>query len=309
MKKIFQSYFSFSKKELNGILVLCILIIFILIFPWIYSRVKKPEVYQFDNFDQEMKEFLASAKKKEPESYYKVREEIEDSEFKASYFQFDPNGLDEVSWRKLGLSPRQIKVIKNYEAKGGRFYQNEDLQKIYSISAREYAALEPYIRISVNKQTLRKTLRSFEKNRPELSYKSKPSSVIMVELNSADSAQLETIRGIGPAFASRIVKYKNRLGGFYRKEQLLDVYGLDSAKFESLKEQVSVDPQSIQKINVNKVTFDEIRRHPYLTYKQMNAIIQYRKQHGDYDSLEDLKKISILNEEILRKIEPYLIYK
>lgn len=308
MRRMFQSYFGFTKKELNGILVLCVFIMLILMFPWVYNQFKNPEVHTFDNFDLEMKEFLASAQTKTSERYNSVRNNIEDAEFSANYFYFDPNGLEEAAWRKLGLSARQIKVIKNYESKGGRFYKKEDLKKMYSISDQKYEQLEPYIRIRSARQKAAVSTRSYSENKSETTDASNTKSLIVVELNTADSTQLETLRGIGPAFSARIVKYRDRLGGFYNKEQLLDVYGLDSAKFEALKNQVSVNPSIVQKLNVNTATFDELKRHPYLTFKQMNAIIQYRKQHGIYRSVEDLSKIAIINEEILRKIEPYLTY-
>jgi competence ComEA-like helix-hairpin-helix protein len=127
----------------------------------------------------------------------------------------------------------------------------------------------------------------------------------IIELNAADSIELESIRGIGPAFASRIIKFRRRIGGFYRKEQLLEIYGMDSLKYDQLKDQIQVNAGLITRININTFTFEEIRHHPYLNYKQMNAIIQYRAQHGSYKSVDDLRKIAILNEEIIRKIEPY----
>jgi competence ComEA-like helix-hairpin-helix protein len=179
---------------------------------------------------------------------------------------------------------------------------------MYSISDRKFQQLEPYIRIAPARAQARVYAKSYSETNSKKIYPSKTQSIKVVELNTADSTQLETLRGIGPALSARIVKYRNRLGGFYKKEQLLDVYGLDSVKFEELKNQVSVDPVTVQKINVNTATFDEMKKHPYLSYKQMNAIIQYRKQHGVYRSVEDLREIAIINEEILRKIEPYLTY-
>ncbi|MFZ4102277.1 MAG: ComEA family DNA-binding protein, partial [Sphingobacterium thalpophilum] len=128
------------------------------------------------------------------------------------------------------------------------------------------------------------------------------------EINAADSLELERIRGIGPAFALRIIKFRRRLGGFYRKEQLLEVYGMDSLKYDQLKDQIQVNTGLVRRLNINTFTFEEIRHHPYLTYKQMNAIIQYRTQHGLYKSIDDLRKIAILNEEIIRKIEPYFSF-
>jgi competence ComEA-like helix-hairpin-helix protein len=98
------------------------------------------------------------------------------------------------------------------------------------------------------------------------------------------------------------------LGGFYTKEQLKEVYGLDSLKYSQIQDQVSIDAKLIQKIDLNTASFEQLKKHPYLTYKQMNAIIQYRQQHGYFQSIEDLNKVAILNKEIIRKIESYFTF-
>lgn len=131
----------------------------------------------------------------------------------------------------------------------------------------------------------------------------------VIELNTADSARLTALRGIGPVFAKRIIGYRNRLGGFYSKEQLKEVFGLDSEKYAALQVQVSVDASRIKKIKINQADFAALSHFPYLSFKQMNAIIQFREQHGNYESLRDMSNIAILNNEILRKIEPYLTFK
>lgn len=132
---------------------------------------------------------------------------------------------------------------------------------------------------------------------------------VIIELNGADSAMLTGLPGIGPSFARRIISYRGRLGGFYRKEQLREIFGVDSEKYAGLQAQVKVDPSKIKKTHINSINFDGLSRFPYLSYKQSNAIIQFREQHGDYESIADMKNIAILNNEILRKIEPYLIFK
>ena len=132
---------------------------------------------------------------------------------------------------------------------------------------------------------------------------------VVIELNSADSAKLTELKGIGPSFARRIVNYRNRLGGFIDKEQLKEVYGMDDDRYAEMQAQVSVDPSHIQKIHINKVDFDGLKYFPYLTFKQMNAVVQFREQHGNYASLNDMRNIAILNDEILRKIEPYIDFK
>jgi competence ComEA-like helix-hairpin-helix protein len=132
---------------------------------------------------------------------------------------------------------------------------------------------------------------------------------VVIELNSADSAKLTELKGIGPSFARRIVNYRNRLGGFINKDQLKEVYGMDDNRYAEMQAQVSVDPSHIQKIQINQVDFDRLKHFPYLTFKQMNAIVQFREQHGDYTSISDMRNIAILNDEILRKIGPYIDFK
>jgi competence ComEA-like helix-hairpin-helix protein len=131
----------------------------------------------------------------------------------------------------------------------------------------------------------------------------------IIDLNTADTTQLTQLHGIGASFAKRIVSYRDRLGGFINKEQLKEVFGLDSEKYAGLQAQVKVDAGHIRKIDINKATFDSLSRFPYLSYKQMNAIVQFREQHGEYASLDDMRNIAILNDEILRKIGPYLVFK
>ncbi|RZK46968.1 MAG: helix-hairpin-helix domain-containing protein, partial [Pedobacter sp.] len=132
--------------------------------------------------------------------------------------------------------------------------------------------------------------------------------LVIVDINTADTLALDEIKGVGAAFARRIVKYRERLGGFYKKEQLLEVYGLDSVKYNEIKSQVRIDGGGIKRININVATFDDLKNHPYLKFKQINAIIQYRKQHGNFNSVDDLKKVAILSPENIQNIAPYLTF-
>ncbi|MDB5120254.1 MAG: hypothetical protein JWN56_1472 [Sphingobacteriales bacterium] len=308
MIKAIKDYFSFSKKEFNGILILCFITLLVILFPLIYPYFQTEEKYDFKAFEKEIAAFEKSSK---PLEYHYENNYADHSKdviaTNVKYFNFDPNDLPISDWQKLGLTDKQIKVIKNYESKGGKFYSKEDLKKIYSIKPPLYAKLEPFI--SINESSNKKgSLKSYSNQ-----YKSNESKFVkripsIIELNTADSTSLDLLKGIGPAFATRILKYRDRLGGFNNINQLKEVYGIDSAKFLEIKYQVNVDGSLVRKINVNTTTFDELKKQPYLSYKQMNAIIQYRKQHGSYNSIADLKKIPILNEETLHKIEPYLIF-
>lgn len=299
MKEQLKSFLSFSKKEHNGLLIFCLLILLIQLSPSIYSFFKEPDTFNFEEFEKEIEEFEAGSYTSQ-DLYEQKKNSFNKSLVKPEYFDFDPNGLEPKLWKKLGLSDRQIKVIKNFEARGGHFYKEEDLKKIYSVTPEDYIRLFPYIKIAKTE---------YKPNRDYINVSALEKKIkAVIEINTADSTHLETLTGIGPAFASRIIKYRNRLGGFYKKEQLLEVYGLDSAKFENLKNEITVNTEELNMININTATFDDLKKHPYLTYKQMNAILQYRKQHGVYKNASDLKNIVILNETVISQIAPYLNY-
>lgn len=164
----------------------------------------------------------------------------------------------------------------------------------------------------INPKELDKALAAIEQEKSSakggITYK-KAAPGVIIELNTADSAKLTELPGIGPSFARRIISYRDRLGGFIRKEQLKEVFGLDSEKYAGMQAQVSVDASHLKKIHINTVTFEQLSRFPYLSYKQMNAIIRFREQHGEYESPGDLKNIAIMDDATLEKIKPYITFK
>jgi competence protein ComEA len=277
MKAQVKNYLSLTKKEWNGMVVLLVLIALVLAAPYVYQWYDKDTTINQNEFNKA----VATLSKANPQ--------IKDGHKATNVtpFTFNPNKLPASEWQKLGLSDKQTAIIKNYEAKGGSFHRREDLKKIYGITDADYKRLAPYIIIPKVKETIFK----------------------VIELNSSDSSALMSVDGIGRTFAKRIIYYRERLGGFIAKEQLKEVFGIDELKYNEIKDQVKVDASHIRKININTITFDKLRLMPYLSYKQVNAIIEYRKQHGDYTSFDDLKNIAIIDADILRKIEPYIVYK
>jgi competence protein ComEA len=277
MKAQIKNYLSLTKKEWNGMVVLLVLIALVLIAPYVYQWLRKDNTINVTEFNTA----AAALNNANPQPSNGTQP------VKNTLFTFDPNTASAGDWQKLGITAKQAAIIKNYTTKGGRFRKADDLQKIYGLTKVDYARLAPFIII------------------PQENTKTN----VVVELNTADSAKLTAIDGIGGAFAKRIIYYRERLGGFITKEQLKEVYGIDDLKYGEIKDHVKVDATHIRKININTITFDKLRLMPYLNYKQVNAIIEYRKQHGDYTSINDLKNIAIIDEDILRKIEPYLVFK
>ncbi|MNK13787.1 Helix-hairpin-helix motif protein [compost metagenome] len=299
MKKWLAVYFGFTRREFNGVMALIVLMVLIMSFPYLYGLIKEEEHVT----EAELQAVLALALlEKQSLSHTKeYRFERPTVKRKVSLFPFDPNTIGVEEWKKLGLSEKQAGAILKYKAKGGQFRKKEDLRKMYTISEQMYQRLEPYIRIVDDLESnLALKTKTYTK---EVYKKALP---VLIEVNGADTIALDQIKGIGMTFANRIVKYRERLGGFYKKEQLREVFGLDSVKYEEIKDQVIVDVTKLKRINVNTAELADFKNHPYIRYKQVNALIQYRKQHGNYSNIADLNKVAILNQETINRLAAYL---
>lgn len=137
---------------------------------------------------------------------------------------------------------------------------------------------------------------------------SKPYDTLKVNVNTADTSRLQLLRGIGPVFARRIVKYRTRLGGFVSADQLLEVYGMDSVRLSEIRPHVIVSPQDVRRIHVNSASLDELRQHPYLDYYQARAIVDFRLSVGPLHSADDLLKINLIDQTTATKISQYIQY-
>lgn len=116
-----------------------------------------------------------------------------------------------------------------------------------------------------------------------------------LELNSADTLQLQDLKGIGPGFARRIVAYRDKLGGYYAKEQLMEVYGFTDKLYNLVKDHITVDATKIQKLKVNELTIAELKRHPYISYYEAKAIVDYRSSLPS-QKIENISELSHLQD-------------
>ena len=210
-------------------------------------------------------------------------------------FPFNPNTITEEEWRQIGLTDRQVRSIMNYKAKGGRFYSKSDVEKLYTISEEEYAQLEPFIvlpevqRSNTSKSSSRKQEgRSFEdKPKPE------KKDIPIVDLNTVDSTTLIELPRMGGYMASRIIAFREKLGGFVDVEQLRDVKGLDSTRFAAMQPYLLIGNIETKRIDVNRADFKTLVSHPYLSYEQVKCIFKQRETRGmikDWAQLEALLK-------------------
>ena len=205
----------------------------------------------------------------------------------------------------MGLTLRQARTIRNYVSKGGRFKQAEDLNRIYGFPREAFAALAPYVRIpaaspsSLGEASMSGTRRA---RWPERSRRH-PGKV---GINTSDSASWESLPGIGPSLASRIVRFRDRLGGFHSTSQVAETYGLPDSVFQRIEPFLVEEPQRfVAGLEVNTATVERLKAHPYMTHRLARSIVAYREQHGSYRSLEDLLSLETMTPELFEKLRPY----
>ena len=241
---------------------------------------------------------------KRPVQYYATESK------KVERFPFDPNTADSTQLLRLGLQPWQVRNIYKYRAKGGVYRRKEDFARLYGLTVKQYRELEPYIRISSDylpASTLvdkREPVEQEPVKRDTLRYPVKIQENEHVVLNTADTTQLKKVPGIGSYYARQIIRYGQRLGGYVNVDQLDEI---DDFPKESKKYFVIVDAHP-NRLNINRLTLPQLRRHPYINFFQAKAITDYRRLHGDIKSLNELRLDRDFPEEAIRRLEPYIEY-
>lgn len=314
-KKFVRDYLVFSRSERNGILVLCAIILLAALLPrWIkFGR---------NDAGSEWQELVLklNATTLRQDSMLALTSDAAANPFDnaagkrpaSALFAFDPNQADAEQLRRLGLPKHVTNNLIRYRQAGGRFRKPADLQKIYGLSEEMYRRLEPYVLITGPDQVPEgKTENQLEpdtfsfteplppQRHPVLDYR--------LELNLADSAELVDLPGIGPVLARRIVQWRERLGGYYVVEQLLEIKGLTPETLDRIRPFLHVDRQLIHRINLNQATETDLRAHPYFR-RIARQLVSFREHHGPFNSFADLEKMDgILPDELIR-IEPYVLF-
>lgn len=303
MKDKLREFLHFGKSERNAIGIVLIIIVLATILPSYLAGIKNPEVIEISEFKSEVDAFLrkseivTAADQQEFDFYQPDKSAAAD---RINPFRFDPNTLDAKGWERLGFSKKQSESIVKFREKGGTFRKKEDLKKLFVIDETIYNKLEPFVIIDV------KAVPAFTKSDTASTKSYRKKEFATAELNSADSVALVNVRGIGPAFARRIIRYREKLGGYSDLNQLLDVYGIDSTRFLQIERNLSVDQSLIKKININSASIDQLRAHPYLDYFVAKAIVDKRIQKGAYTHVSQIMEIPLVYEALYLKIKPYL---
>lgn len=210
----------------------------------------------------------------------------------------DPNKLEINDWMNYGLTESQARTVCNIKAKGKYFRSKEDLKSIKYIPAKVFANLEPWLVFDELKEeeVLRKN-----KNSDETTKK-----FLMVDINAADTVLLGELPLIGEGRARAIWRYREKLGGFYSTEQLKEIRSLPDSVLKVIVPHIAITTPVYRKIDVNAVS-DSIR-HPYFSYKLIKMIQNYRELHGPFTDSLQLAKLPLVDEDLWRKIAPYIFY-
>ncbi len=281
----------FSRGESNAFIILLPLMAMVIFSMSFYRYWSAPAPQDFPKHQRYLDSLTATWE------WEKKRDSV--VEKSVSLFHFDPNTASQEQLQSLGLSQYMATRIINYRNKGGKFRIKTDLKKVYGIDTLWFRRVVSYIDLPDVKPA-----NPFAAQKPSTFEKKKK---VTFNLNEADTAQLIKLYGIGPKLAIRIVKYRDKLGGFVNMSQLKEVYGLDTAVISRIAEMTFIDRSFVPaRLNINQLTEKELAAHPYLNWKIAKAITAYRFQHGSFHSLDDLAHVKLLDEQVLEHIRPYL---
>jgi competence ComEA-like helix-hairpin-helix protein len=289
--RFIRSFFGFSRGQTNGFIIL-IPLLFILLFSrtiyfrWIFhppDHLKK---------DQHILDSLVAIIEQHKVTIPR------DEEVTLKPFMFNPNDVTSSNLQAMGFNKRLSERIVRYREKGGVFKVKKDLMKIYGVDTSLYQKFYQYINLPDELQAKRQDREHYTKTQYEK---------VKNDINQADTAQLKDIYGIGDKLALRIVRYREKLGGFVDLAQIKEVYGLDSAVVKRVMASyyVADDFRPLQ-LNINELPAEVMAAHPYIGKQAAIAMVAYRFQHGRFSSLEELAHIQSLSPEAIRKMKPYL---
>jgi competence protein ComEA len=295
MLKWLQNYFDMSRPQAWSALALAFLCVLLFGFSYYIPYLQQPQIMPTDSILlAQLKNQLAIDSttfnfNNKPSAYKKMENDGKN----IRPFTFNPNVLEEAGWLRLGLSEKSVKTIMNYKAKGGQFYSKADVAKMYSISEAEYKVLASYIQLPEQKKYERKAYT--------------PYTPVVININTADTAQWNKLRGIGAVLSQRIVEYRSKLGGFYSAQQIKEI-GISDTLFLQIKSQLQLTPNSYKRISINTVLFQDLSQHPY--FKNMAlAILKLRKSNGGkLTNWEAIQGIEGLDAAALQRARPYVVF-
>ena len=267
------------------------------------------------------------AKDAQPSDYiYGVPEEPVET------FPFDPNTADSTQLLRLGLAPWQVRAIYRYRARHGRYHTPDDFKRLPGMTGELWERLGPYVRIAERFRYLEPSAKPVPRTarpsteplsdstalvpsppakpsvavadsvRDTLSRPEKFPSGTVVDINEADTNVLKRIPGIASYRAGKIVEYRQRLGGYIAPEQAMEACEMP----DEVLEWFTVGESQPSRLDINQLTVRQLMRHPYISFYQARDIVEYRKKHGPFASINELHALPSFTDESIERLRPYL---
>lgn len=284
----FKELFSFNKQEKRGIVVLLILILVVAILPDLY-RMYFVDGCSLSNLKNEDKE----------ESYANINN------------KFESSGNSQSSGKKEGKGRQPQKEFKVRYKQSSSYRSIKGRKESNNILSDE--SQKPGFRPAKRKQStfrknvVQKNASNSNSNKWQThkinSFKKHKETVIKIELNAADTTELKKVYGIGSWYARKIVRYRERLGGFFTVEQLKEIR-MREGTYERIAPQLYTDTTNIRKLNLDTIGFKNLLRHPYFDYDMVKKVFNLRRDQGSV-TLKDLLKQGTISQEQFIKIRKY----
>ncbi len=315
-KQFVKDYLNFTKKERNAVFVLLLLTTMFWVLPmvWPGSHAADADGLELKQLENELSLLKQPAGKsgssdRDHVLQSKIRENNSIGIEKPNLFFFNPNTLDAAGWKRLGIKERTVHTIVNYLAKSGRFKKPDDLLRIYGFQKSDFERLQPYIQLGtthvIKADDSSRSITLSAKRRPA-HYGVQPAIIKSIEINTADTADFIALPGIGNKLAVRIIRFRDKLGGFSSVGQLAETYALPDSTFKNILPQLRCNSSIIKRIAINKADAFTLQQHPYLRKNYAAVIFKYRQQHGPFRQAADLLQIHLMNDSLLNKLLPYL---
>lgn len=291
MSTNFKSYFKFNKQERSGIFFLLLILISIQIGYYFYTSKtdKGPDLLRFDESMQQQIDSL------------KMESLVRDS---IKIYPFNPNFISDFKGYSLGMSVQEIDRLHEFRASDKYVNSKEEFQEVTKISDSLLQQISPYFKFPDWTQGKpEKTISKRINNSNTSDFKPRKK----LDINSASVEDLQKINGIGEKLSARIIKFRDRLGGFLVDDQLYEVYYLEQEVADRVLEKFTVvNKPEIVKINVNTATVAELSKLTYIQKGVAQRIVNYRNLNGGINSLNELSNIEGFPSERIDRITLYL---